>query len=90
MEGICVKQIQILSPAQFLAHLWGFHVKNFGYSSLHDKKMRIVHIQLNRPEQILNSSVVCIASINEVFISTSNHDLRNDKIKINEDQISTK
>ena len=38
--------------------------------------MRIVDIELNRTEQVLDSCVVCIASIYQILVSATNHNLK--------------
>ena len=43
---------------------------------LHDKKMRIVNIKLDWAEQVLDSGVVGIASIDKIFVSTPDDNLQ--------------
>ena len=43
---------------------------------LHDKKMRIVNIKLDRAEQVLDSGVVGIASIDKIFVSSPDDNLQ--------------
>ena len=42
---------------------------------LHDKKMRIVNIKLDWAEQVLDSGVVGIASIDKIFVSSPDDNL---------------
>ena len=44
-------------------------------TNLHNEEMRIVDIELNRTEQVLDSCVVCIASIYQILVSATNHNL---------------
>lgn len=37
--------------------------------------MRVVHVEANRAKQILDSSVVGIHPIDEIFVSSPNYDL---------------
>ena len=43
---------------------------------LHDKKMRIVNIKLDWAEQVLDSGVVGIASIDKIFVSAPDNNLQ--------------
>ena len=43
---------------------------------LHDKKMRIVNIKLDWAEQVLDSGVVSIASIDKIFVSSPDDNLQ--------------
>ena len=45
-------------------------------TNLHNEEMRIVDIELNRTEQVLDSCVVCIASIYQILVSATNHNLK--------------
>lgn len=56
-------------------HLGGFHVDDLCDSSLHDEKVRIVHVQLNRMEEVLNSLYLCRMAVDEVFVSSTNDNL---------------
>jgi len=47
--------------------------KSFTY--LHNKKVRIINIKLNWSKQVLYSGVVSIASIDQILVSSSNHNL---------------
>ena len=51
-------------------------VSRESFTYLHNEKVRIVDIQLNWTKQVLNSSVVCIASIDQILVSASNHNLQ--------------
>lgn len=51
---------------------------------LHDEKVRVVNIKTNRTKEILYSGIVCIYSIDQIFISaTYNHLKREVFLKIN-------
>ena len=47
-------------------------------SSLHNQKMRIVNIKLNRSKEILNSVVLDIAAINQILVLSTYHNLSRD------------
>ena len=47
-------------------------------SSLHNQKMRIVNIKLNRSKEILNSVVLNIAAINQILVLSTYHNLSRD------------
>ena len=40
---------------------------------LHNEKVRIVDIELNRAKQILHSGWSCICTINQVLVPSTNH-----------------
>ncbi len=56
-------------------YLRRFHVEDFMDPALHDEKMRIIHIQLNWSEQISYTRGCGIAPINQVLVSSTNHNL---------------
>ncbi len=57
-----------------MTYLWRLHVEHFSDPALHDKEVWVVNIELNRSEQILNSCVVHIAPVDQVFVTSSyNH-----------------
>ena len=56
-------------------YLRWFHVQNFGDSTLHDQKMGIVHIELNRSEKIGHTIRLNIGSIDHVLIFSTDDDL---------------
>ena len=49
-----------------------------GNSSLHDEKMRIVNIELDRAEEILNPVVLDVATVDEVLVLAADDDLPGD------------
>ena len=55
---------------------WG--VSYLGDPSLHDQEVRVVHIQLDRSEEVLDSVVLDVASIDEVLVLPSDDDLSGD------------
>jgi len=56
-------------------HLGRLHVEDLGDTALHDQEMWIVHIQLHRTEQVLDTRVVGITAVDEVLVAAPNHDL---------------
>ena len=58
------------------------YIKNdnfyLGNSSLHDEKMRIVDIELDRAEEILNPVVLDVATVDEVLVLAADDDLPGD------------
>ena len=57
-------------------HFRRLHVQHFSDPSLHDQEMRVINIQLDRAEQILNSGRCGIASIDQVFVTATNNNLQ--------------
>jgi len=57
------------------SYLCRLHVEDLSDASLHDEKVRIVDVQLNRTEQVLNARVGRIASVDQVFVAASNNNL---------------
>lgn len=55
----------------------------FGDSSLHDKEMRIVDIQLNRAKKILDTIVLNIWAIYEILVFSTNDNLIIEKNTLN-------
>ena len=51
------------------------HVEHFGDATLHDEEVGVVDVQLHRTEQILHTIVVGVASVDQVFVATSNNHL---------------
>ena len=49
-----------------------------GDPSLHDQEVRVVHIQLNRSEEVLDTVVLDIAAIDEVLVLAADDDLPGD------------
>lgn len=45
-------------------------------ADLHDEKMRVVDIEANRTEQVLDSGIVSIDSIDEILVSATNYNLK--------------
>lgn len=88
-KSTCVRWSIVTSATKEMldANLHRFHIKDFGDPSLHDQKVRIVHVQLNRSKQIVNAIVGCIASIDEVLVTVAdgnlpknnNHNVRRNK-----------
>ena len=62
-------------PAHTHAYLRRLHVEDLGDPALHDQEVRVVHIQLNRSEQVLHSRGHSIAAIDQVLVATSYHNL---------------
>lgn len=58
-----------------MTYRW-FHVQDFSNSTLHDQKVRIIDVELNRVKQILNLTLLRNSSIDEILVSTSNDDLQ--------------
>ena len=66
------------SARSFLNHcqgFQGFHIHHLDYAALHNQKVRVVNIELNRLKQILDLFLLCIASVNHVLVSSTNLDL---------------
>lgn len=65
-------------PCGFLQHRedfdW-FHVEDFGDSTLHDEKVGVVDVELDRLEQVLDSLLLCSMTVDEVLALSSHHDL---------------
>ena len=57
------------------AYLKRLHVEDLGNPSLHNQEVRVVNVELDRSEQILHSRGCGIASIDQVLIATTNHNL---------------
>lgn len=45
-------------------------------SYLHDKEVGVVHIELDRAEEVLHTRRCGIAAVNQVLVATPNHHLR--------------
>ena len=56
-------------------YLGRLHVEDLGDAALHDQEMWIVHIQLHGTEQVLDTRVVSVTSIDEVLVAAANYDL---------------
>ena len=63
----------------YVIDLWRFHVQDFSDSSLHDKEVWIVDVELDGPEEILDARVICCHSIDHVLVPASNYDLSGDR-----------
>ncbi len=53
------------------------HVQDFRDATLHDEEGGVVHVQLNRTEEILNTLVVHVQAVDEVTVLAANDDLHN-------------
>ncbi len=62
----------LLNHGQDLRRL---HVENFGDSSLHDEEMRVVHVQLDRSEEIDDAVVLDVGPVDQVFVLAAHDDL---------------
>lgn len=84
-KSACVRQSIATSATKELldANLHRLHIKDFGDPSLHDQKVRIIHVQLNRSKQIMNAIVGGIASVNEVLVTVADGNLPENNIHIN-------
>ncbi len=59
-------------------YFWRLHVQNFCDTALHDQEVRIVNVELNGVEKVLNASVGSISSIDQVLILPANDNLTSD------------
>ena len=46
-----------------------------GDSPLHDEEVRVVHVELDGPEEVLDAVVLDVAPVDQVFVFPSNDDL---------------
>jgi hypothetical protein len=58
-----------------IIHLWWFHVENFSDSTLHDQEMRIVDVQLDGSEKVVNPIILDIRSVEQVLVLAANDNL---------------
>ncbi len=63
-------QCTIITP-----YLKRLHVEDLSDPSLHNEEVRVVDVELDRPEQVLHSRGCGIAPIDQVLIATTNHNL---------------
>ena len=56
-------------------HLWRLHVDNFGDAPLHDQKVRIVHVEADGVEQVLNTVQLHDLAVDQVLVAATNHNL---------------
>ncbi len=56
-------------------HLGRLHVEHFGDPPLHDEEVRVVHIELDGPEEVLDPGGRGIAAVDQILVPTSNHNL---------------
>ena len=68
-------KLKVALPTIFLFCCFFFVLRQPIQTNLHNEEMRIVDIELNRTEQVLDSCVVCIASIYQILVSATNHNL---------------
>ena len=55
-------------------NLFWLHVQDLRDPPLHDEEMRVVHIELDRVEQVLNAALLSSDSVDHVLVaSTDNH-----------------
>lgn len=65
--------------ASYYTYFWRLHVEHFGDSALHDQEMWVVDVKLDRAKEILYPCVVGVASVDEVFVLTTNYNLDGEK-----------
>lgn len=53
---------------QLKTHLHRFHVQHFGDATLHDQKIRIVHVHLDGTEEVDHSFIEHRSPIDEVLV----------------------
>ena len=46
-----------------------------GDSPLHDEEVRVVHVELDGPEEVLDAVVLDVAPVDQVFVFPSDDDL---------------
>ena len=46
-----------------------------GDSPLHDEEVRVVHVELDGPEEVLDAVVLNVAPVDQVFVFPSDDDL---------------
>ena len=57
-------------------YLWGFHIEHFGDSALHDEEVRIVDVELYGSEEVTDSTVGGIATIDNILVLATYHYLK--------------
>ena len=63
-------------------YLWWFHVEHFGDPALHDEEVRVIDVKLDRAKEVLHSRRRGIAAVDQILISTSNHNLEGGKVGV--------
>ena len=64
-----------LGQVSTLEYLWRLHVEDFGDSSLHDEKVRVVDVQLDGPEEVADAVVLDVRPVDQVFVLAADHNL---------------
>ena len=67
-----------LGKSRVSNYLGRLHVEDFCDPALHDQEMRIVDVQLDGAEEILDPVVLNVGSVDEVFVFSSDDDLSGD------------
>jgi hypothetical protein len=58
---------QPLPPCDFV----GLHIEYLGDSALHNKKVRVINVQLHQVKEVLDLSSGTVAAVDEVFALSS-------------------